>query len=161
MKPSYLLISFLLVVLLVACSPAQAQNLTPTPSSGLPGTQSSTNGAGWTLIYNRSGGLAGMNQTWTLYSDGRMLDDQDQPVKVSSDRISALVAEINQVDFFSYSDDYGKSSTCNDCFTTKLSFTKDGQTKTILIVEDGSTQIPNQLQTLVQNMSEILNSPVQ
>lgn len=153
MKPIYRLkplsIVFLLTVILAACSPA----LVTSGGKGLP--TSTPAGQSWTLTYNHSGGLAGIDQTLIIHSDGSLQDGQGQKVNADQGEISALVEEVNGTDFTQFQADYSKGSRCNDCFTTTLTLEKGGITQTIVIVEDGSVKIPAELESIIQKISEV------
>ena len=167
MKRTFFSIIILMSVLLAACSPAQTQNAgNVQPTSETAGTTPATSGAGelqptksadrWTLTYNRSGGLAGIDETLVVRSEGTVFDKQGQKVAADESKLSALVAEINQVDFSKFQADTSKGSRCNDCFITKLTFEKGGVTQTIVMVDDGSTQIPDELQSILLKIVEIV-----
>jgi len=150
MKQTFWISILLLAVLVAGCSPATAQN------SGGDASQPKGSSTSWTLTLNRTGGLAGVDLTWKIVSDGRVLNDQGQAVSTDAAKTSALIAEINRADFSQFQADYGRGSRCNDCFTTKLTFEQNGTVRTIVMVEDGSTQIPAELQSLVQKIMEIV-----
>ena len=155
MKTSHILISLLLALLLIACSPAQLQSSQPTNTTGSSESGTKNDTLSWKLTFNRSGGLAGVNDQVTIYADGRLLDERDQAITANS-QAASLVADISKMDFSKFEDDYGKSSRCNDCFSIKLSFEKGSSTKTINMVDDPSMEIPAELQALVQQITAIL-----
>ena len=93
-----------------------------------------------------------------IESGGRVLDSQGQKISAPADEVSALIDEINQLDFSSFDEVYGNSSDCRDCFTYKLTFEQAGKTKTITMVEDGTTELPKELQSILQKLTEIASA---
>jgi hypothetical protein len=175
MNPVRLLALCLVIAFLTACHPVLAESTLPAqeterlfPTSAVPKPTTSapeTSASGpksaqtlWTLTYTRSGGFAGISQSMKIESGGRVLDSQGQALSASKDEISALIAEINQLDFTAFVDAYGNSSDCRDCFTYQLTFEQDGKLKTITMVEDGSSELPMQLQSLLQKLAEFASA---
>jgi hypothetical protein len=143
----------LVIAFLCACRPILA---VPKPTSSSPETSVSgpKNGqSSWTLTCTRSGGFAGLSQTVVIESDGRLLDGQGQEKSAPADAVSALIAEINQLDFSSFDGEYGDAADCRDCYTYTLTLEQGGETKTITIVEDGTSKLPEALQDLLQNLN--------
>jgi hypothetical protein len=153
MKLARLLVLCFLTACLAACQPLLAR-----PASTSQGSDASQSKGGqipWALTYTRSGGFAGLSQTVIIKSDGAVLDEQGQEIPVPADASSALVAEIDQLDFSSYNNEYVDASQCRDCYTYTLTFEQGDQTKTITIVEDGTSQLPAELQSLLQKFDAI------
>ncbi len=175
MKPFRLLALFLLAAYLTACLPISAQSTLPAqetdrlfPTSTVPKPTTSsaeTSASGpksaqplWTLTYTRSGGFAGISQSMKIESGGRVLDSQGQTISAPAKDVAALIAEIDQLDFSSFGDEYGISSDCRDCFTYKLTFEQAGKLKTITMVEDGTTELPVELQSILQKLTEFASA---
>jgi hypothetical protein len=171
MKPVRLLALCLVVAFLSACHPVLAESTLPAqesdhlfPTSPVPkptirSPESDASGPKsgqplWTLTYSRSGGFAGINKSVKIDSSGSVLDSQGQKISAPADEVSALIAEINQLDFSSFDEAYGNSSDCRDCFTYKLTFEQEGKAKTITMVEDGSSELPKELQSILQKLNE-------
>jgi hypothetical protein len=172
MNPVRLLALCLVIAFLAACHPVSAESTLPAqetdhlfpssavpkPTTRLPETDASGPKSGqpmWTLTYSRSGGFAGISQSMKIESGGRVLDRQGQTISAPVDEVSALIAEINRLNFSSFDDAYGNSADCRDCFTYKLTFEQDGKLKTITMVEDGTTELPEELQSILQKLTEI------
>jgi hypothetical protein len=175
MNPVRLLTLCLIAAFLSACLPISAQSTLPAqetdrlfptsavpkPTTSSPDTDASGPKSGqslWTLTYSRSGGFAGISQSMKIESGGRMLDSQGQKISATADEVSALIGEINQLDFSSFGDKYGNSSDCRDCFTYRLTFEQDGKEKIITMVEDGTTELPKELQSILQKLTEFAAS---
>jgi hypothetical protein len=140
---------------LSACRPVLAL---PTPTTSAPETNASGPKSGqplWTLTYSRSGGFAGISESVKIESGGLVLDSQEQKISAPADEVSALTAEISQLDFSSFDEAYGNSADCRDCFTYQLTFEQGGKAKTITWVEDGTTELPKELQSVLQKLTEL------
>ena len=172
MKLIRLLALCLIAAILSACHPLLAQSplpaqetdrpfptaTVPKPTTRSPETDASGPKSGqplWTLTYSRSGGFAGISESVKIESGGRMLDSQGQEISAPADEVSGLIAEISKLDFSSFDEAYGNSSDCRDCFTYQLTFEQEGKAKTITMVEDGTTELPKELQSILQKLSEI------
>ncbi len=175
MKPVRLLALCLVIAFITACLPISAQSTLPAqetdhlfptspvpkPTTSAPEPSASGPKSGqspWTLTYSRSGGFAGISQSVKVESGGRVLDSQGQKISAPADEVSALIDEINQLDFSSFDEAYGNSSDCRDCFTYKLTFEQAGKEKTITMVEDGTTELPKELQSILQKLTEIASA---
>ena len=175
MNPVRLLALCLVIAFLTACHPVLAESILPTqeadrlfPTSAVPkpttsSAETSVSGPKsaqplWTLTYTRSGGFTGISQSMKIESGGRVLDSQGQRISAPAEDVAALIAEINQLDFSSFGDEYGISSDCRDCFTYKLTFEQAGKTKTITMVEDGTTELPKELQSILQKLTEFASA---
>jgi len=171
MNPVRLLTLCLIAAFLSACLPISAQSTLPAqetdrlfptsavpkPTKSSPDTDASGPKSGqplWTLTYSRSGGFAGISESVKIESGGRVLDSQGQKISAPADEVSALIAEINQLDFSSFDNAYGNSSDCRDCFTYQLTFEQAGKLTTITMVEDGSSELPVELQSILQKLTE-------
>jgi len=153
MKLIRLLVLYALITSLAACQPLLAR-----PTSTAQDTDTSQPKGSqipWTLTYTRSGGFAGISQSVIINSDGSVLGSQGQPISAPVDEVEALIAEINALDFSSFDAEYGNSSDCRDCYTYTLTFEQGGQTKTITLVEDGATEFPKELQSLLQKFNAV------
>ena len=109
-------IVILLLVFLVACKPAPAwtalDTRTPSPAR-LPPTRvfsGSDKLGGAVIIYQRSGGLTGISEQWTVYPDGRITSAQGPEYRVSPEHVSSLLKEIESSGFFEMSENSGRFS---------------------------------------------------
>ena len=172
MKLIRLLTLCLIAAFLSACHPVLAESTLPAqetdrlfptstvpkPTTGSPETSNSGPKSAqplWTLTYTRSGGFAGISQSMKIESSGRVLDSQGQAISAPAEDVAVLIAEINQLNFSSFDDAYGNSADCRDCFTYTLTFEQDGKEKTISMVEDGTTQLPVEVQSILQKLTEL------
>ena len=123
----------LLVVLAAACGQQGAKptreaepgstDQTPRPPTATPGDRA----AGAAIIYQRSGGIAGLVEEWRIYFDGRVVSAQGIEHQVPAEEVSALLAEIEALGFFEMRDSGGLSSICADCFSHEITVSNGGK----------------------------------
>jgi hypothetical protein len=118
-----LLIMFLFA-LLIGCAPAQVN---PTVNKGNPGLNNRK------LTYTKSGGLTGLNKTWTISEDGRITVDNSTVYQAPPEMISALFDQI-PLDAFIEQSKTPQAKPCPDCFTVVLQFDSGNQTYELNLV---------------------------
>ncbi|MFQ6000316.1 MAG: hypothetical protein ACE5LG_01445 [Anaerolineae bacterium] len=155
----------ILYVFSVACAPALSQVLpqgSPTPggAKGTPVPMKIPLPEGNPLIvFRRSGGLAGVSESWFIYEDGRVVYQEEMKGESATGEIEAqelagLLALIEETGFFSFSDSYLPQNICCDRFSYGITVFKDGQSKTVTTV-DGA-EAPEGLWTIIGELNELL-----
>ena len=158
------------ILLLAACSPAAPQ---PAPESSVtpPGTSSPTapvvegteamptpSAQDEAVIeFHRSGGFAGISESWAIYADGRIVPSDGSVQHMSPDQVTALVEEISDAGFFDLADSYLPKNTCCDMFFYEITVRHEGQSKTVETM-DGFEDIPEALQVTLQKLNFLLTS---
>jgi hypothetical protein len=118
-------------------TPAAGDASLPTPGPGDP-----------VIILERSGGIAGIHHIWIIYADGKVTYNGQPGRTLTPELVNTSLADIQKSGFFNLQEDYGKNSTCNDCFVLTVTIRSDGNAKTVTAVE-GDTQTPAEfLQTV-------------
>ncbi len=102
------------------------------------------------VVYHRSGGIAGFDETWTIYGDGRIDHTgrgAGQSGQLPTDRLNSLIVLIRSIDLKSIKDSYVGENTCCDRFIYEITITLDGQTKSIKTIDaaEGEPQALTQL----------------
>jgi hypothetical protein len=124
MKKFFNLIYGLLVIALVGC--AAKPTLTPLNSKEP------------IVVYHRSGGFGGFDETWSITMDGRVQytgRGAGQAGQLTPDRLQQLLAAIRSIDLASIKDSYIGVNTCCDRFVYEITIVLDGQTKTIETID--------------------------
>ncbi len=161
MKWHVTLVMIGMLALLAACAPASLPSPTdtqPGPDTEEPRGTTRPGGAGSepVIILKRGGGLAGVADEWTIYADGRIVAGNETEQKVTPDQVSLLLAGIEGLGFFDLENNYGRGSTCNDCFTYELTVRSGERVKTITAV-DGAADTPAELLQIVQMITELVS----
>lgn len=122
-------------------------------NTDVPEGKTPTNGV--IVVFERSGGLAGISEKFTFYADGRLelIDGSFQQLDAS--KVLSLARDIEGLGFFDLKDAYGVFSQCNDCFTYSLTVTSGERTKTIT-TKDGVTDVPQEFWTAVEKINALL-----
>lgn len=143
MKKLFNLLFGVALLVLVGC--AAAPTLTP-PNSQDP-----------IVVYHRSGGFAGVDETWSIYADGRVQyagRGTGSTGQLTADQLSSLFATLRSIDFTSIKDSYIGADTCCDRFIYELTINLDGKTKSIKTI-DAAEGEPAALTTLLNAISAI------
>ena len=121
---------------------------TPTPGS---------RSGGAVITFDRSGGIAGISEHWTIYLDGRVIGPAEEEARVPVDEVSQLLAEIEAAGFFEWPPLPRSLGSCADCFTYSITVAYQGKTNRITLV-DGETGAPEEAWTVLERILGILNS---
>jgi hypothetical protein len=101
-----------------SATPTQILNqLTPTPPGVL------------VIEYHRSGGLQGLDETYWMYSDGRISSTDGEEWTVSPDQVQHLLSQIEQAGFFEVKLSGKIVVPCCDRFSYSLTVSKGDRTK--------------------------------
>ncbi|MGQ9555427.1 MAG: hypothetical protein ACUVWR_15100 [Anaerolineae bacterium] len=145
-----LIAGFTLSLLLAAaaCAP-QAANSTATKA-----VESSQSSGAAVIVYKRSGGLAGVKDDWTIYSDGRIVDGKGSEKRVSPEEVSEVLRQAEKVGFFTFQASGPRPNLCNDCFSYSLSITSGEKSNSLSLV-DGQKGVPDEIWQLLQVVQDL------
>jgi hypothetical protein len=150
MKHQIVVIGIALVVLsLLAGCGSTAAPATPVPTTAVPPTAVSATTppetpvpdatAGQTgaevIFLERTGGLQGLDESWSVYQNGKIESSHGSTVIVPPDQVQMALTRLTSIGFFNFEDEYGTSSPCNDCITYRMTVTSGGVTKTVTAVQ--------------------------
>jgi hypothetical protein len=116
---------------IIKVSQAEADQISPLPSPvpesiGTPSTGRMRRGIGEltpatigdaALIFQRTGGLMGVADHWSIFPDGRIVANNGQEVQVEPERIQQLLTDVKSLGFFEMNKAYMPKNTCCDRFT--------------------------------------------
>ena len=140
-------LTLLMAILLSACpqptagpTPTQAPvataaaTATPVPAATPDGTVSDP-----VITYERSGGIAGKIEKWTVYPSGRVEGPGAAGSKtVPADRVATVLREIKASGFWALDNAYGAGSPCRDCYNVVLTVREDDMLKQVSAVLEAS-----------------------
>jgi len=130
------------------------QDQTPTPAATpTPGSRSS----GAVITFDRSGGIAGISEHWTITLDGRVVGPADEEARIPADEVSQLLAEIEAAGFFEWPPIPRSLQSCADCFTYSITVEYQGKANRITLV-DGESAAPEEAWTILERIFGILAS---
>ncbi len=87
------------------------------------------------IIYERTGGYAGLTDHWEIFADGRITNSNGREWAVDSTDVTQLHNEITALGFFSLESRYIPKNECCDRFTYSITVTSSTQTFTITALE--------------------------
>lgn len=156
------LLLLFIVVLLSACGPALATATPPStvPPTVPPPTETPVIAGRPAIVLEQSGGLQGLDERWSIYSDGRVESSTGQSLIVPAQQVRAAMNAIHELGFFDLQDSYGQSGTCNDCITNRITMTVGTVTKTVTAV-DGASDTPPEVGQIVFLIRELVTGVIQ
>ena len=136
---------FFVVIGLAACSPATAVTPTPEPTAAVsietdntvateapPAQDAATakliqqlNGA--VLHYQKSGGIAGVDEQWMVYPDGRITGNDGTERQVTPEEVDKLLSDLETAGLFAIDSGYTSPAICCDQFTHVVIVVKGDQ----------------------------------
>jgi len=144
-----------------ACGPAPAPpeqqaeaSATIAPTATL--VEGTKEAAEASLVYERSGGFAGITERWMIYPDGRVITGEGIEYAAEPEKAKALQSEIEQSGFFEWQQARGLPGACRDCFVHSITLAAEGRLKTISAV-DGSNDAPEEFWELVDAIRRFLS----
>lgn len=108
------------------------------------------------LIFQRSGGFAGLDQQWIIYTDGRIDLPDGAQKQVDAGQVQTLLDTIQAANFFEMNESYVPLDNCCDRFTYSITVQMDGQSKTVTTIDDAPKQ-PEQLTTVMNAINLLLS----
>ena len=147
MKRFSLFFLFILVTLgLAACGggaePTPAVQATCAPPAKQDSVIQEAMAGGAVIIYERTGEATCVDEVWSIYPDGRLVGENGSiriDETVTSEEISALLAEIEELGFFDL--ESTEHTACRECFAYQITVSHGDQRKTVSAI-DGGTDTP-------------------
>ena len=87
--------------------------------------------SGIVLLYERSGGIAGIHNEWKAYSDGRLESIDGSIGTLSPKELDGVLEEFHKLNFFDLEMKINPFDSCADCFSYRLLINFEGQTNEI------------------------------
>jgi hypothetical protein len=109
------------------------------------------------LVIRRTGGLAGVDEEWVIFSDGSVTLPDGRRLQVDAEAVAGLLTQITASGLFDSSGAVGGLSNCRDCFNYQITTSFNGQTTTIQ-VQPESSEIPKELQIAIASIDAFLNA---
>jgi hypothetical protein len=94
------------------------------------------------LTYTRSGGLVGVNESWEIFRDGRVISKKGEEKQASAEDARALLEQLRKADLVEMSKITPSPQTCADCFTIELFFQDGGKEIHLSIIPESTDAMP-------------------
>ena len=147
------LFGILILLLLSGCAetahaPEDAPEATATPAP------TPTFAANMAVLFKRTGGIAGLNEEWLLFTDGRIETNSPTSPTLSADQVSQLLNSLDAAGFFTLDSTYLPEDSCCDRFLYQITAVQGSTYHTVTTLE-ATPDMPEALQQslrLVQNI---------
>ena len=120
-----------------------------------PGTGKAGLPEGATIVFQRSGGFAGVDEEWVIYSDGRITSAEGGAWQVAPERVEALVKQIDEAGFFELDGNYLPLDTCCDRFTYQVSVSMEDKSNSVTTI-DAAPGVPPELWQVIDAINTLL-----
>ena len=109
------------------------------------------------IVFQRSGGLAGVSEQWSIYADGKIAIKDGKEFKIDSAQVTALLEAIQAAGFYDMKagPGIGGPSSCKDCYTYQLTVTSDKKSNS-LTVQEGSKDMPESFWNIIQKINDLI-----
>jgi hypothetical protein len=138
-----------------ATPPSDAQDPKPAPAETLP--------ADAVLRLTRSGGIAGIHETWTVYTDGRVEVSRrvnapaEDAGQLTPAQVQTLLAELERLGFFDLQPEYGPKNACCDMITATLQ-ARSGERQHTVTMLQGQDDTPAKLLQALEAVNALLQA---
>jgi hypothetical protein len=171
------LITFsLLIIVLTGCAtlPAEAPAPTETPAPTASPAPSATPAVTATtppkselpgeavIVYKRNGGIAGLDEMWTIYPDGNVTfaahaqgEGPERLYQVEAAEVAALVDTLETLGFFALTGNYLPLNTCCDRITYDIEARSDDQYNHVATL-DGAEGTPPELWQAIDALNKFV-----
>ncbi len=106
------------------------------------------------LRFQRSGGLAGTNESWVLYQDGRLVDPQGNERQLGQAGVNTVMQAVDAAGFFNLNSQYG-TAPGSDAYTYTITIQRNGQVHSVTTF-DNAIGTPPALTTLLNTLQVFL-----
>lgn len=106
------------------------------------------------VVFKRSGGLAGLNEQWTIFTNGRVETNTATQPQLSAEDVSQLLSSLATTGFFELDNTYLPDDTCCDRFLYEITAVQETTFHSVTTLEN-TPDMPEALQQslrLVQNL---------
>ncbi len=106
------------------------------------------------VVFKRSGGLAGLNEQWTIFTNGRVETNTATQPQLSAEDVSQLLSSLATTGFFELDNTYLPEDTCCDRFLYEITAVQETTFHSVTTLEN-TPDMPEALQQslrLVQNL---------
>ena len=94
------------------------------------------------LTYTRSGGFAGVNESWKIYNDGRVVAENGAEKQADPQAVQELLEQVGKTDLAGLSKITPIPGVCADCFNIELVFNDGGRETRLSVVPESQSADP-------------------
>lgn len=97
------------------------------------------------VIFKRTGGIAGLDETWTIFTDGRIETNSPTQSQLTANEVSQLLNSLESLGFFALNSSYLPEDTCCDRFFYEITAVQNSKFHTVTTLQD-TPDMPEALQ---------------
>jgi len=143
------------IAVLAGCSPSNA-TATDIPVKAESNANSPVvTDQGVEIVLKRSGGFAGVDDSWSITSDGSITTSDGKESQVSQTALSQAVNELEKLGFFAMDNSYVPLDTCCDRFTYQIEVTVNGKSHSVTALE-GAPETPDKFWQALDTVNGLL-----
>lgn len=128
-----------------------APTATPAPTAP-PGRGAPTDGA--SIVYVRSGGIAGATVKWSIFADGRVVTDKGEERRVDPAKVADALSRLEALKVFELDGAGVPGPGCPDCFKYTVTVSIGGKTATFSTF-DAAPNTPPAVTQILQIVSNL------
>ncbi|MBK8901146.1 MAG: hypothetical protein IPM53_08185 [Anaerolineaceae bacterium] len=158
MKNKWLLVWSVFLLLLLAGLTGCSVETAHAPETQIEPTRTAvptaTNAPNTAVVFKRSGGLAGLNEQWTIFTNGRVETNTTITPQLSAEQVSQLLSSLESAGFFALDNTYLPDDTCCDRYLYEITAVQDTTFHRVTTLEN-TPDMPEALQQtlrLIQNL---------
>lgn len=111
------------------------------------------------IVLRREGGIAGIQEQWTVYQDGRVVDLEGNEFQVPTELVDSLTVTAESAGFFELPDSFIPENPCCDRFTIWLGVRR-GENVHVVTAVEGTEEVPPAFWQLVDTVQVALDAVV-
>ncbi len=111
--------------------------------------------SGAVIVFKRSGGLAGVDETWVIYPDGRIVGADGTAFQAPAEAVDDLLTNLEELNLKNLAGDYTPLNPCCDRFFYELSIDIKGL-KLLIKTADGASGVPEAVWQALDLVSEFI-----
>ncbi|MCB9420937.1 MAG: hypothetical protein H6667_14130 [Ardenticatenaceae bacterium] len=136
----------ILVLLVAACGPALA-----------PDDVENVFSEETVIVYGSSGGFAGLQQEWTIHTNGQIDFPDGSQKQADSEQVLTVFDAVQAANFQSLNTSYLPEDTCCDLFTYTVTVQTGSEAHTITTM-DNAPDVPDGLTAVLQTLDELIQN---
>jgi hypothetical protein len=113
---------------------------------------------GAVIAFTLTGGFAGFNDTWAIYSDGRVTKNHEINRQLTPEEVTDLINQLEELDFFDTVYFTKPGTICCDFFDYGLA-AQNQDRQNFVSFSDGDENVPSNLRESVNLILNIINAP--
>jgi hypothetical protein len=130
---------------------APVEGVAETPTTA----PTATIAANTAVIFKRSGGIAGLNEQWTIFTDGTVVTNSATQPEFSAEAVEQMLGSLESSGFFELEATYLPDDTCCDRFLYEITAVQDTSFHTVTTLE-ATPDMPEALQQALRLLQTVL-----